>query len=29
MYGVPLRVLTPKLTSKEQEELMGLQKQLE
>ena len=29
MYGVPLRVLAPKLTSKEQEELLGLQKQLE
>jgi len=28
MYGVPLRVLAPKLTSKEQEELLGLQKQL-
>ena len=29
MYGVPLRVLAPKLTSKEQEELLGLQKRLE
>jgi uncharacterized protein (TIGR03790 family) len=29
MYGVPLRVLAPKLPSKEQEELLGLQKQLE
>ena len=29
IYGVPLRVLAPKLTSKEQEELLGLQKQLE
>ena len=29
MYGVPLRVLAPKLTAKEQEELLGLQKQLE
>ena len=28
MYGVPLRVLAPKLTSKEQEELLGLQIQL-
>jgi len=29
MYGVPLRVLAPKLTSKEQEELLELKKQLE
>jgi uncharacterized protein (TIGR03790 family) len=29
MYGVPLKILAPKLTSKEQEELLGLQKQLE
>jgi uncharacterized protein (TIGR03790 family) len=29
MYGVPLRVLAPKLTSKEQEKLLGLQKRLE
>ena len=29
MYGVPLRVLAPKLTSEEQEKLVGLQRRLE